>query len=187
MDEEDATSPRTAGSDSTSETSTKRQSHHHRTFTPVSSFLSGRNMDPDGYPIRKVNFWGQSPQKSLAELVGNEYLFAELHAEFVALLQTLGRAFGGVPVDESSNVENGGVDAGGEARMRGGETGERDDEKKEEHEEILSVHATAGEINPSALHSSHAHNHLPSKTAPTATYTYLQPQHLAPHPQELTA
>ena len=96
-----------------------RQPQHHRTFTPVSSFLSGRDVDPDGYPVRKPSFWARERQKSLAELVGNEYLFAELHAEFVALLQVLGRGFGGVP---------GGDDDGGASKEVGEDEGkdERD-------------------------------------------------------------
>lgn len=70
-----------------------------RQYTPVSSFLTGRGMDPNLQrrpgPIRARN---------LAEIVGNEYIFAELHANFVALLQKLGSMFGGVPISEDRFV-----------------------------------------------------------------------------------
>jgi hypothetical protein len=68
-----------------------------RNYTPVSSFLTGRTVDPDGYPRRG----GQIRAKSLAEIVGNEYVFAEIHAQFVALLQQLGHMLGGLPVPEA--------------------------------------------------------------------------------------
>lgn len=106
----------------------QQQSQHQRTFTPVSSFLSGRDVDPDGYPMRKPNLWGRQGQRqrSLAELVGNEYLFAELHAEFVALLQMLGRTFGGVPVDNEGPVES------SSSRARRREAGEDEDDDEDE-------------------------------------------------------
>lgn len=56
-----------------------------RRITPVSSFLTGRTVDPDGRPRRA----GQVRARNLTEIVGNEYMFAELHAQFVALLQQL--------------------------------------------------------------------------------------------------
>jgi len=114
----------------------QREPHHQRTFTPVSSFLSGRDVDPDGYPMRKPNLWGRQRQRSLAELVGNEYLFAELHAEFVALLQMLGRTFGGVPVDEEGTVVGSESPAGGSEGDgdEDEEDGEEEDEDEEEEE-----------------------------------------------------
>lgn len=71
-----------------------------RQYTPVSSFLTGRVMDPAGLP-RRV---GPIRARNLAEIVGNEYIFAELHANFVALLQQLGAMFGGVPISEERFV-----------------------------------------------------------------------------------
>jgi hypothetical protein len=71
-----------------------------RDYTPVSSFLTGRTVDPDGLPRRA----GQIRARNLAEIVGNEYIFAELHAQFVALLQQLGKMFGGVPISEEQFV-----------------------------------------------------------------------------------
>lgn len=68
-----------------------------RDYTPVSSFLTGRAVDPDGMARRRA---GQIRARNLAEIVGNEYIFAELHAQFVALLQQLGNMFGGVPIAE---------------------------------------------------------------------------------------
>ena len=71
-----------------------------RQYTPVSSFLTGRALDPDGQPRRL----GQIRARNLAEIVGNQYIFAEIHANFVALLQQLGSMFGGVPVSEEQFV-----------------------------------------------------------------------------------
>ncbi|KAL1967599.1 hypothetical protein VTN77DRAFT_3114 [Rasamsonia byssochlamydoides] len=71
-----------------------------RDYTPISSFLTGRTVDPDGQPRRA----GQIRARNLAEIVGNEYIFAELHAHFVALLQQLGSMFGGVPISEEGFV-----------------------------------------------------------------------------------
>lgn len=65
-------------------------------YTPVSSFLTGRAVDPDGHSRHA----GQIRARNLAEIVGNEYVFAELHAQFVALLQQLGIMFGGLPISE---------------------------------------------------------------------------------------
>ena len=58
-----------------------------RDITPISSFLSGRAVDPDGHPRRGE---GQKT-KGLAELAGREELFVELHAVFVRLLVKLSR------------------------------------------------------------------------------------------------
>lgn len=71
-----------------------------RQYTPVSSFLTGRAMDPAGQSRRL----GQIRARNLAEIVGNEYIFAELHAHFTALLQQLGTMFGGVPISEERFV-----------------------------------------------------------------------------------
>ena len=75
-----------------------------RNYTPVSSFLTGRALDPDGQP-RRV---GQIRARNLTEIVGNEYIFAELHAQFVALLQQLSSMFGGVraPDPRAANGES---------------------------------------------------------------------------------
>ncbi|EPS30004.1 hypothetical protein POX_b02978 [Penicillium oxalicum] len=71
-----------------------------RQYTAVSSFLTGRARDPGG----RVPRVGQIRARNLAEIVGNEYIFAELHANFVALLQQLGTMFGGVPISEERFV-----------------------------------------------------------------------------------
>ncbi|KAJ5487027.1 hypothetical protein N7530_001327 [Penicillium desertorum] len=70
-----------------------------RQYPPVSSFLTGRGMDPAG---RRAA--GQIRARNLAEIVGNEYIFTELHAHFVALLQQLGAVFGGIPLNEERFV-----------------------------------------------------------------------------------
>ncbi|KAL4926843.1 folliculin domain-containing protein [Aspergillus undulatus] len=69
-------------------------------YTPVSSFLTGRAMDPDGQLRRP----GQVRARNLTEIVGNQYLFAEIHGNFVALLQQLGSMFGSPPVSEERFV-----------------------------------------------------------------------------------
>lgn len=71
-----------------------------RQYPPVSSFLTGRAMDPAGNSRRL----GQIRARNLAEIVGNEYIFTELHAHFVALLQQLGSMFGGVPISDERFV-----------------------------------------------------------------------------------
>ncbi|EYE98165.1 folliculin domain-containing protein [Aspergillus ruber CBS 135680] len=71
-----------------------------RQYTPVSSFLTGRALDPDGQPRRL----GQIRARNLAEIAGNPYIFAELHANLTALLQQLGAMFGGAPISEDQFV-----------------------------------------------------------------------------------
>ncbi|MCJ1256757.1 hypothetical protein MMC24_004581 [Lignoscripta atroalba] len=74
-----------------------------REFTPISSFLTGRTVDPDGFP-RRIGA-ANVRASGLAELVGNENFFFELHKNFVVSLQNLGRLFDGMtfepPVAES--------------------------------------------------------------------------------------
>lgn len=59
---------------------------------PVSSFLTGRTTDPDGYPRQ----YGAARMRArgLTEMVGDDKFFAELHLEFVAMLRELG-GYGG--------------------------------------------------------------------------------------------
>ncbi|EAW11565.1 folliculin domain-containing protein [Aspergillus clavatus NRRL 1] len=73
---------------------------NNRPYTPVSSFLTGRMLDPDGQPRRL----GQIRARNLSEIVGNQYIFAEIHAHFVALLQQLGTMFGSAPISEERFV-----------------------------------------------------------------------------------
>lgn len=68
-----------------------------RTFTPISSFLTGRALDPDGYP--RCNSAATVRAKGLAELVGDEMFFAHLHGDFVGLLHALGEEHGGVRIE----------------------------------------------------------------------------------------
>ncbi|KAL4881065.1 vesicle coat protein [Aspergillus karnatakaensis] len=65
-----------------------------RQYTPVSSFLTGRAVDPD---VRRP---GHTRARNLTDIVGNPYLFAEIHGSFVALLQQLGSMFGSPPISE---------------------------------------------------------------------------------------
>jgi hypothetical protein len=61
--------------------------------TPVSSFLSAKSVDPDGYPrsaLSASSALANVPKtRSLAEIVGDEYFFVRLHAEFCGLLKAL--------------------------------------------------------------------------------------------------
>ena len=71
-----------------------------RNYTPVSSFLAQRVVDPDGHP-RKA---GQIAARSLADMVGNDRIFSEIHSYFVSLLHHLGALYGGLPLTETSAV-----------------------------------------------------------------------------------
>lgn len=69
-----------------------------RNYTPVSSFLVQRAVDPNGNP-RKA---GQIAARSLADIVGNDKIFSEIHSYFVSLLYHLGTMYGGLPVSGSN-------------------------------------------------------------------------------------
>lgn len=71
-----------------------------RNYTPVSSFLTHRAVDPDGHPRRA----GQPTPRSLADIVGDENIFAILHQYFVAVLRCLGDRFGGLPLADQPAV-----------------------------------------------------------------------------------
>lgn len=60
---------------------------------PVSSFLTGRMTDPDGYPRQ----YGAARMRArgLTEMVGDDKFFAELHLEFVGMLRELMGGYGG--------------------------------------------------------------------------------------------
>lgn len=60
---------------------------------PVSSFLTGRTIDPDGYPRQ----YGAARMRArgLTEMVGDDKFFAELHLEFVGMLRELMGGYGG--------------------------------------------------------------------------------------------
>ena len=61
-------------------------------FMPVSSFLTGRMMDPDGYP--RNNGGVRMRARGLTEMVGDERFFADLHLDFIGLLRDLRWRFG---------------------------------------------------------------------------------------------
>lgn len=69
---------------------------------PVSSFLTGRTVDPDGYPRRSGG--SNVRARGLAEMVGDELIFAHVHGEFTYLLQNLGKQLGGMSV-QPPNVD----------------------------------------------------------------------------------
>ncbi|KAF2000410.1 hypothetical protein P154DRAFT_201781 [Amniculicola lignicola CBS 123094] len=62
-----------------------------RHITPVSSFLTAKRVDPDGFPRASLDF---SRAKSLSEIVGKDDFFVELHANFCRLLHYLIKEFG---------------------------------------------------------------------------------------------
>lgn len=76
----------------------QRQTERNRKYTPISSFLTQRTVDPDGFPRRA----GQTSPRSLAEIVGDENIFALLHQYFVAILRCLGDRFGGLPLSDQA-------------------------------------------------------------------------------------
>lgn len=61
-----------------------------RGLNDVSSFLSAKRVDPDGYPrvSREV-----MRAKGLAEIVGKDDFFVELHAKFCMVLSSLVKEF----------------------------------------------------------------------------------------------
>lgn len=69
-------------------------------YTSISSFLTQRPRDPDGQPRRA----GQTQPRSLAEIIGDENIFAILHGYFVHVLRCLGDRFGGLPLVEDNNT-----------------------------------------------------------------------------------
>ncbi|KAH8727153.1 vesicle coat protein [Phaeosphaeriaceae sp. PMI808] len=62
-----------------------------RNITPVSSFLSAKRVDPDGFPRVSRDVM---KAKNLVEIVGQEYFFVELHGLFCNLLHALIKQYG---------------------------------------------------------------------------------------------
>ncbi|KAL8891974.1 MAG: hypothetical protein Q9215_001085 [Flavoplaca cf. flavocitrina] len=62
----------------------------------VSSFLTGRTVDPDGFP-RAGGIHMKA--RNLVEIVGDKYIFPWIHKEFTRLLQSLAQRFGEVLVE----------------------------------------------------------------------------------------
>lgn len=62
-----------------------------RNITPVSSFLSAKRLDPDGFPRVSRDVM---KAKSLNEIVGQDTFFLELHTLFCSLLHSLIMQFG---------------------------------------------------------------------------------------------
>ena len=76
-----------------------------RQYTPVSSFLTGRATDPDGFP--RQGGAANVRAKGLTELLDNEHFFFDLHGAFVVLLQGCGRLFGGMWMEPPVLTRNG--------------------------------------------------------------------------------
>ncbi|MCJ1318604.1 hypothetical protein MMC15_003934 [Xylographa vitiligo] len=94
--------------------------------TPISSFLTGRTMDPDGYPRRGA---ANVRANGIAELVDNDRFFCELHMMFVGILQDLGRVLGGMKV-KAEDPEHEAVEAYAEPpKVLQSDHGDQDDEK----------------------------------------------------------
>lgn len=70
----------------------------------IASYLTYRWVDPDGHPRRA----GQAQPRNLADIVGDENIFAVLHQYFVAVLRVLGDQLGGLPVNEAVDSYEGG-------------------------------------------------------------------------------
>ena len=65
-------------------------------FSNTSSFLTGRTVDPDGYP----RYGGVNVRaRSLVDILGNDKFFAWLHFEFTCLLRSLAERFGETHVE----------------------------------------------------------------------------------------
>ena len=62
-----------------------------RNITPVSSFLSAKRVDPDGFPRVSRDVM---KAKGLTEIVGQENFFVELHTLFCGLLHSLIKQYG---------------------------------------------------------------------------------------------
>lgn len=60
---------------------------------PVHSFLTGRMMDPDGYP--RHGGGARMRARGLTEMVGDENFFAQLHLDFIGMLRDLRYRYGG--------------------------------------------------------------------------------------------
>ena len=94
--------------------------------TPISSFLTGRTMDPDGYPRRGT---ANVRANGIAELVDNDRFFCELHMIFVGILQDLGRVLGGLKI-KAGDAEGEAIDSYTEPRkVPRSHHGDQDDEK----------------------------------------------------------
>lgn len=68
-----------------------------RSMTPLSSFLAAKKVDPDGYPRDShsaSSMLEDAKKRGLAEIVGQEDFFVELHASFVVILARLVGEFG---------------------------------------------------------------------------------------------
>ena len=68
-----------------------------RSMTPLSSFLAAKKVDPDGYPRDShsaSSILEDAKKRGLAEIVGKEEFFVELHASFVVVLAWLVSEFG---------------------------------------------------------------------------------------------
>ena len=65
-------------------------------ITPISSFLTSRALDPNGYPRHGA---ANVRPNGISALVGDERFFCELHMMFVGILQDLGRCIGGLTVE----------------------------------------------------------------------------------------
>jgi hypothetical protein len=71
--------------------SSAASSPNFRNITPVSSFLSAKKLDPDGFPRVSRDVM---KAKSLVEIVGQENFFVDLHGLFCQLLHTLIAQYG---------------------------------------------------------------------------------------------
>lgn len=86
------------GRATTAENSNASRGARKTPMMPVSSFLTGRTLDPDGYPTRRNGGFSMRA-RGLAEMVGDEFVFAHIHKEFAHLLQDIDSLLNGVTLN----------------------------------------------------------------------------------------
>jgi hypothetical protein len=141
-------------------------------YTPVSSFLTQRAMDSDG-TMRRM---GQTSPRSLADIVGDETIFAILHKYFVALLRCLGDRFGGLPMAGIESVYQTIADAEGldETRKPKRVHNERVHSGDTADFEASALRAEDGTPTPQ---STRKHQHATSNKRPLSEQPHRQREH----------
>ena len=116
-------------------------------ITPISSFLTGRTMDPDGFPCRGA---AKIRANGIAELVDNDNFFYELHMTFVGILQELGRTLGGIRVQPPLDDP---VPQSTDQTSEAGKAISPEENSQDEHEHEQDVHKPAVSSTPDDLPS----------------------------------
>lgn len=116
-----------------------------RNMTPVSSFLSAKTVDPDGYPRSSLstaaNLAHIPRTRSLADIVGDEFFFVRLHAELCGLLKQLVEMEGPEDDDDENGYATPDTDSSGGRLEDASDSGSEvngnisDDEEDEDDDE----------------------------------------------------